>query len=77
LEENKDLIEVFYLPAYCPELNPDEYLNNDLKTQVYSAEPARTRNQLKRKAISHLRTLQRQPKRVRKFFEHPKVAYAA
>jgi transposase len=40
LEENKDLIEVFYLPAHCPELNPDEYLNNDLKIQVYSAEPA-------------------------------------
>ena len=26
-----DRIEVFYLPRYAPELNPDEYLNNDLK----------------------------------------------
>lgn len=77
LEEHKEQIEVFFLPAYCPELNPDEYLNNDLKTNVYSAEPARSRDQLKRKAISHLRTLQKQPKKVRKFFEHPKVAYAA
>ena len=77
LEEHKHLIEVFYLPAYCPELNPDEYLNNDLKTNVYSAEPARTRDQLKRKTISHLRTLQKQPKKVKMFFEHPKVAYAA
>ena len=31
LEEHKERIEVFYLPAYSPELNPDEYLNNDLK----------------------------------------------
>ena len=77
LEEHKDRIEVFYLPAYCPELNPDEYLNNDLKTSVYSAEPVRTRAQLKRKAISHLRTLQKKPQAVRRFFEHPKVAYAA
>ena len=29
-----DRIEVFYLPRYAPELNPDEYLNNDLKGQV-------------------------------------------
>ena len=43
LEEHKDLIEVFYLPAYCPELNPYEYLENELKTSVYSAEPVRTR----------------------------------
>lgn len=77
LEEHKRKIEIFYLPAYCPELNPDEYLNNDLKTNVYSAEPARSRDQLKRKAISHLRTLQKQPKKVKKFFEHPKVVYAA
>jgi len=31
LEENKEKIEVFYLPSYSPELNPDEYLNDDLK----------------------------------------------
>jgi transposase len=33
LEENRDQIEVFYLPSYSPEaeLNPDEYLNGDLK----------------------------------------------
>jgi len=31
LTENSEKIEVFFLPAYCPELNPDEYLNCDLK----------------------------------------------
>lgn len=35
LEKNRDKIEVFYLPAYSPELNPDEYLNNDLKSFVH------------------------------------------
>ena len=29
-EENQRNIEVFFLPAYSPELNPDEYLNCDL-----------------------------------------------
>ena len=31
LEEHKDRIELFFLPSYSPELNPDEYLNGDLK----------------------------------------------
>jgi transposase len=34
LNENKDRIEVFYLPPYSPEINPDEYLNRDLKTML-------------------------------------------
>jgi len=31
IESNREKIEVFYLPSYSPELNPDEYLNGDLK----------------------------------------------
>ena len=77
LAKHQEQIEVFYLPAYCPELNPDEYLNNDLKTGVYKGELARKRVQLQKKTISHLRMLQKQPLKVKKFFQHPKVAYAA
>jgi len=32
--ERQDQIELFYLPRRAPELNPDEYLNNDLKGSV-------------------------------------------
>ncbi len=35
LAEHKDEIEVFYLPSYSPELNPDEYMNCDLKAGVH------------------------------------------
>ena len=35
LEKRKDKIEVFYLPSYSPELNPDERLNRDLKTRIF------------------------------------------
>mgnify|MGYP002640439020 FL=1 len=76
LEEHKDEIEVFFLPSYSPELNPDEYLNCDLKAGVHSGTPARTKDQLKKKAISHLRKLQKLPARVKKYFKHPKIAYA-
>jgi len=77
LELHKEQIEVFYLPAYSPELNPDEYLNCDLKAGVHSGVPARSKDQLAKKAISHLRMLQKKPKRVKKYFKHPKIAYAA
>lgn len=39
-------LEVFYLPAYSPELNPDQYLNCDLKAGVHSKAPARNKKQL-------------------------------
>lgn len=77
LEKHKGQIEVFFLPSYSPELNPDEYLNCDLKAGVHSKTPATTKKQLKNKAISHLRKLQKLPARVKKYFKHPKIAYAA
>ena len=70
-------IEVFYLPAYSPELNPDEYLNCDLKAGVHSGIPARSKEQLKSKTTKHMRMLQRKAARVKKYFEHEKIRYAA
>jgi transposase len=58
LAENEDQIELFFLPSYSPELNPDEYLNCDLKAGVHSGAPARNEKQLAKKAFSHLRMLQ-------------------
>jgi transposase len=77
LEENKEKIEVFYLPSYSPELNPDEYLNNSLKGRVHSGERANTAKQLELKARKHMRNLQNNRYKVKKFFEHPCISYAA
>ena len=77
LKEHENQIEILFLPSYSSELNPDEYLNCDLKAGVHSAIPARSKKQLKRKAISHLRKLQKLPGRVMKYFRHPKIAYAS
>jgi transposase len=70
-------IAVFYLPAYAPELNPDEYLNGDLKLGVAAKVPTRTKPALAKAGRSHLRMLQRRPARVRRFFHHPRIKYAA
>ena len=77
LVKHEEEIEVFYLPSYSPELNPDECLNADLKDGVTRRAPARSKAQLKKAAISHLRKLQKSPRRVRKYFEHKPVRYAA
>ena len=39
MEEHKEQIEVFHLSYYSPELNPDEYLNGNLKNKVHSGTP--------------------------------------
>ncbi|KAF1006396.1 MAG: IS630 family transposase ISCARN25 [Burkholderia gladioli] len=64
LAEHGDKIEVFYLPSYSLELNPDEMLNADLKANVTKQAPARTKGHLKKSGISRLRLLQKSPKRV-------------
>ena len=71
-DEIKQQIEVFFLPAYAPQLNPDEYLNCDLKAGVHSGPPARNKEDLKKKVISHMRKLQKFPDRVASYFRHPK-----
>ena len=77
LTSHKDKIEVFFLPSYSPELNPDEYLNCDLKAGVHSGIPARSCSALTNKVRSHLHMLQKRADRVKKYFHHPKISYAA
>ena len=77
VQEHKDQIELFFLPSYSPELNPDEYLNCDLKDGVHSSVPARTKPNLKKMAVSNLRKIQKLPERVKNYFKHPKISYAA
>lgn len=75
LEKHKERIEVFYLPAYSPELNPDEYFNHSLKKSVHSGMEPRTKKQIHHKAQSYVRRLQHHPDRVKAFFRHPKLTY--
>lgn len=76
IEGKEDQIEIFYLPSYSPELNPDEYLNNDIKQGVHSKTLFRDEKSLKKGVLSYMRMLQKMPKRVANYFKHPKIAYA-
>jgi len=61
LESRKRQIELFYLPPYTPEANPDEMLNRDLKTALRSQAPARDRFELRGLARSFMARLQSAP----------------
>jgi transposase len=69
-------IEVHDLPAYSPDLNPDEGVNADLKQAVPRRAPARSKPQLRRAAISQMRSLSKRPHRIRSIFRHPQFRYA-
>ena len=77
LKKHAEHIEIFFLPAYSPELNPDEYLNCDLKALVHGGKPARNRDQLESKVRGAMMKIQNRPKRVMSYFQHRKIQYAA
>lgn len=77
LTQHTEQIELFFLPSYSPELNPDEYLNADLKARMSAAEPVRDGAHLRRKVVSHLRSIQKQPARIRSYFKAQAIKYAA
>jgi transposase len=77
LAERRAKIEVFHLPPYSPDLNPDEGLNADLKQAVTRKAPARGKPQLKRAVVGHMRKLSKSPARIMSFFRHHTFRYAA
>lgn len=77
VEDRKEKIELFYLPSYSPELNPEERLNADLKHAIGSKVQARTKAKLKAAATEHMQTLEKSPERAKKYFQDPRVKYAA
>lgn len=77
LAERTDQIEVFYLPGYSPQLNPDEYLNQDVKSNAVGRQRAADQQQMMANVRSHLRSAQKRPECVKAFFEADAVAYAA
>jgi transposase len=77
VRQHRDRLELFYLPSYAPEHNPEEFLNNDLKQTLARRRTPKTKAALKSGLTSYMRSLQRRPAKVRAFFQAPSVRYAA
>jgi len=75
--EHQEQIELFTLPVKTPELNPVEYLNNDLKGNVYAAGLPKDRQEMRTKLEEFMQHLADLPGRIMSYFRHPMTQYAA
>jgi len=77
LRKTEKQIRLFYLPGYSPELNPDELLNQDVKSNAVGRKRADNLTELMRNIRSFLFGRKRQPHTVRKYFLKETVCYAS
>ena len=77
LEEHKNRIEVFFIPPYSPELNPQEYVNQDLKTNIIGKKRAINKEQLKNNINEFMNKRKANKPQVKKYFHHKHAQYAA
>lgn len=77
VKRNIKKIKLFYLPPYSPELNPDEYLNQDLKVSITGKISMKDTQDLKKGVMKFMYKRKRNPKQVKMYFHHAKVKYAA
>ena len=77
LKRHETHIQLFFLPGYSPELNPDEMLNQDVKSNAVGRNRARTQGDLIATVRSFLWSRQRRPNLVKKYFLEKNVRYAA
>lgn len=77
IETVKERFQLFLLPPYSPELNPDERVWNDLKNNAIGKQAITSPQQLQSAVISHLRFIQKTPDRVRSYYNNETTKYAA
>jgi transposase len=74
-EKHENRIELFFLPGYSPDLNPDEWVWKNVKNDnVARIVPDRS-GQLFEIAEKAMRMLRNSPEKVRSFFSDPHLAY--
>src|SRR3974377_862522 len=75
--DHQERIEIFFLPRYAPERNPDEYLNNDIKGGINATGLPDNKEELRSRMLGFMSKLVHLPQHVRNYFQHPCVQYAA
>ncbi|MDR2637480.1 MAG: IS630 family transposase [Zoogloeaceae bacterium] len=68
-------LTLHFLPGYAPELNPDELVWSHVKRTGAARRPLQKGEKLEPKIREQLAQIQRSPKLVRSFFQHPDVSY--
>ena len=77
VEERPDKIRLYFLPSYSPELNPDECVNNDVKSNAVGTQVIKSRAAMIGKVRNYLKKRKGDRKQVKRYFHEPDVRYAA
>lgn len=77
LLENKHKIEVFFLPPYSPELNPQEYVNQDVKTNIIGKKRPINKAQMRSNVEDFMMKRKKDKIQAQKYFHVSHVRYAA
>jgi transposase len=77
IKDNKKAIEIFYLPAYAPERNPDEYLNGNLKRELAKIGHATDKETLRSNTNGLMRSFQKCQQHVKNYFKNKYIKYAS
>ena len=75
--DHVDRLRLIRLPGYCPELNPDELLNQDVKTNALGKSRPTNKTEMIATVRSHLHRRQKQPRAIRNLFLEKYVRCAA
>lgn len=75
--KEKDSFTLKYLPSYSPELNPDEYLNRDVKAGLAERALPADAKSVTDAVVKHLTGRKQNPEKVRNLFKKEEVRYAA
>lgn len=70
-------LELFYLPPYSPDLNPDELVWNHLKTNTVGRSTVTNKGDFKKQVTRSMKSLQKNPEKVKSFFQKKSLKYAA
>lgn len=75
IQELKGRLELHFLPTYAPDLNPDEFVWNNLRQNGTSKKPLKKNESLRNRVAFDLDGIFNDKKLVRSFFHAPSVAY--
>jgi transposase len=74
-DDTDGALKLFILPAYSPQLNPDEWVWKNVKHDRVGRTSVKTAEEFKAKIVAALRRLQNMPHLVRAFFADPDLRY--
>lgn len=75
IKELEGRLELYFLPGYSPDLNPDEFVWHHMKNNGVSKKPLHKNEALRERVETDLSDIKNNPKLIKSFFKAASVAY--